>query len=194
MIDQKALLTPEELSKRLKLSAATIYKLLAQGELPYFKVGKCYRIPERAFETYMLREGNLARFVASSPAVPAAAERFVALIAAAPKEVRSRVLAIALFGSHARGEANEDSDIDLIVIVTDTTPELESEIAARSSQAMEEGDYDEFLSPLRMTLAHWERSRADGSPLAREICREGVLLWSNGSRRLKDIGIAPRRS
>lgn len=186
--------TPEELAQRLKLSTATVYKLLANDELPYFKVGKCYRIPSRAFEAYMMREGNLARFIGPRLTVPQAAEAFVGLIEASSEELRKQVVAVVLFGSHARGEPDEGSDIDLLVLVTRCDSKVEGDIAALSTQAMAEGDYDEFLSPIRMSVEHWRMLAAEGSPLVDEIRREGVPLWPRGSRSLKDIAAVQKRS
>jgi len=37
------IVTPKELSRYLKLSESTIYKLASQGELPGFKIGDSWR-------------------------------------------------------------------------------------------------------------------------------------------------------
>jgi excisionase family DNA binding protein len=36
-------LTAEELARQLQMSEATIYKLAKSGEIPYLKVGRCFR-------------------------------------------------------------------------------------------------------------------------------------------------------
>ena len=39
-------LTPEELAKRWRVSAMTVYRLIQSGELHGFKVGKLWRVTE----------------------------------------------------------------------------------------------------------------------------------------------------
>lgn len=193
-ISKETFFTPEELAEKLKLSIATVYKLLSQDKLPYFKVGKSYRIPARAFASYMMGEGNLSHFVSVGPEIPRAAYRFVELVDELSREVKDQIIAVILFGSYARGDHDEHSDIDLLVLLKDTTPELDVQVAALSSEAMAAGGFDEFLSPLRMSIAHWIQLARDGSPLYEEIQREGVLLWSKGSISLEDIEIDHARN
>jgi excisionase family DNA binding protein len=42
------LLTVEEVATRLRVSRATVYKLIKRGELVHLRVSGCIRIPERA--------------------------------------------------------------------------------------------------------------------------------------------------
>jgi excisionase family DNA binding protein len=42
------LLTVEEVATRLRVSRATVYKLIQRGELVHLRVAGCIRIPERA--------------------------------------------------------------------------------------------------------------------------------------------------
>jgi excisionase family DNA binding protein len=191
---QETFLTPEELSARFKLSVATVYKLLAQEKLPYFRVGKCYRIPETALAAYILREGNLARFVPAAPAIPDAARHFIAAVEQLDPKERRSVVAVILFGSYARGDFGEHSDIDLLVIVRANTREIQRRVAELSSAAMEATDFEEFLSPLRMSLAHWRELKEERSPLFQQIEKEGVVLWPRGSGSPRDIAAAPARN
>ncbi len=50
------LLTVEETCAYLRLSRATVYRLLKTGELPSFKVGKSRRLPEPDIENYLKRQ------------------------------------------------------------------------------------------------------------------------------------------
>lgn len=193
-IENEIFFTPEEMAKKLKLSAATVYKLLNNGGLPYFKVGKCYRIPAKAFEAYVMREGNIAQFIAPRITIPAAARSFVEIVNKAPKKLKQQILAIMLFGSHARGNANKESDIDILVIVSSCTAAIEKTIAEFSSRAMAHGNFEEFLSPIRMSHAHWKKLIAANSPLVDEIKKEGILLWSRESKLPADIETAQKRN
>lgn len=49
-------LTVEEVSRRLKVSEATVYNLIRAGQLPAFRVGRSWRIDERDFEEYIRRQ------------------------------------------------------------------------------------------------------------------------------------------
>jgi len=179
--------TPEELAAKLKLSTATVYKLLGQDKLPYFKVGKSYRIPAQALAAYMMAEGNLKRFISFEPKIPAAARSFVEQIMQGPAQLKRQIAAVILFGSYARGTHTEDSDIDLLVLLKKTSPEIERQVAGASSKAMELCDFDEFLSPIRMTVDHWSELASMHAPLYEEILKEGIVLWTNDIELQKDI-------
>lgn len=176
--------TPEEVAKRLKLSVATIYKLISEDAFPYFRVGKCYRIPANAITSYMMREGNLARFAASGPITPKSALNFVRLIEGS-EEAKKNVAAVIMFGSFARGTAQSESDIDLLVLLKKNSISIQSKISELSSEAMEECDFDEFLSPVKMSVEHWKELKESGSPLYEEIQKEGIILWPRESTFLK---------
>jgi excisionase family DNA binding protein len=50
------ILTVEEVSRRLRVSEATVYNLIRAGHLPAFRVGRSWRIDERDFEEYIRRQ------------------------------------------------------------------------------------------------------------------------------------------
>lgn len=186
--------TPEEIASKLKLSVATVYKLISQDELPYFRVGKLYRIPMQAFESYIMEGGNLARFVKPTLGVPDAAKRFVELVDESPDKIKKQITAIVLFGSCARGDQSEHSDIDLFVLLAGANAIIEKQISSFSSKAMADGNFEEFLSPIRMSLAHWKTLAENRSPLYEDIQKEGIVLWPKNSGSLKDIENAQRKN
>jgi len=47
-----------EVAKRLRLSAATVYKLCADGSLEHFRVLNSIRVPERSLEAFLARSGK----------------------------------------------------------------------------------------------------------------------------------------
>lgn len=193
-ISKESFFTPEELSLRLKLSVATVYKLIAKDEIPYFKIGKSYRIPASALIAFMMQEGNLGRFVSRGPVVPEAAKHFIHEIETASKDVKENIIAVVLFGSYARGDFNEDSDIDMLVIVKENSAEVQNRISEISSSAMEAANFDEFLSPMKMSLVHWTESGRRQLPLYEEIQNEGIILWPKDLKSLKDIESVRGRS
>mgnify|MGYP000013519786 CR=1 FL=1 len=95
--------------------------------------------------------------------------RFASLV----KEKLS-VHSIELFGSRARGDADPDSDMDVLVVVNDLSPELEDYI---SECAWEAGfEYGIVLVPVVFTRDEWENGPERYSLLAEAIRAEGVRL------------------
>jgi excisionase family DNA binding protein len=47
------LLTAEEAAKRLSFSRATVYAMIASGELPMLRKGRAVRVPLRALERWI---------------------------------------------------------------------------------------------------------------------------------------------
>jgi predicted nucleotidyltransferase len=85
-----------------------------------------------------------------------------------------RVVDVRLFGSFARGEPHDESDIDVLVLIRDLTraEKIESiEIGAMT--ALGSG---RAISPLPMEVAEFDRLRSLEARLALDIDREGVAL------------------
>jgi uncharacterized protein len=85
-----------------------------------------------------------------------------------------RIAALALFGSQARGDASEDSDVDILVVIDDLSQEDAREIDALVGDILTQSDV--LLSPLVMGTARWRELRARERRLVAEIDREGVPL------------------
>ena len=78
------------------------------------------------------------------------------------------------FGSRARGDAEPDSDLDVLLIVNELTPELEDYI---SECAWEAGfTYGIILVPVVFTRNEWGNGPERYSLLAEAIKSEGVNL------------------
>ena len=85
-----------------------------------------------------------------------------------------RLRDVRLFGSFARGEADEDSDVDVLVLV-DGLSESERGIAigAVADVIVQTGLP---LSPLALSTERFEALRASGRALARDIDEQGIPL------------------
>jgi uncharacterized protein len=83
-----------------------------------------------------------------------------------------RLCRLVLFGSHARGEATEDSDVDLLLVLDDLT--------AADASAVDEwvGDLltrtDVLLSPLVLSRTRFDELGARERRLAFDIERDGI--------------------
>jgi excisionase family DNA binding protein len=52
---EKLLLKADEVARRLSLGRATVYLMMASGELPTFRKGRAVRVPARALEQWIER-------------------------------------------------------------------------------------------------------------------------------------------
>ena len=83
-----------------------------------------------------------------------------------------RVRRMTLFGSHARGEATEDSDIDVLVLLDRATH-------AERALALDEGGRVGLellapIAPLVLTQAEWDELAARERGLVAEVLRDGI--------------------
>jgi predicted nucleotidyltransferase len=85
---------------------------------------------------------------------------------------------VIVFGSYAQGEANEDSDIDLIVVLdTETIPatyhdRMMNRLLVR--RALDALNRDYALDVPVYTAPEWKRFQEAGSAFAREVTSQGV--------------------
>jgi uncharacterized protein len=85
-----------------------------------------------------------------------------------------RLRDVRLFGSYARGEADEDSDVDVLVLVDGLT-DLEIGTAAGEAAPVIL-DYKLPIAPLPMSTERFEELRRRERLLARDIDAEGISL------------------
>jgi predicted nucleotidyltransferase len=87
---------------------------------------------------------------------------------------QDRVREIALFGSRARDDAREDSDIDVCVVIDDLTFEEQRDIDAITAAVLETDGV--WLSPFLVSTAHMEHLRRRERAIALEIAKDGIRL------------------
>ena len=90
---------------------------------------------------------------------------------------------VILFGSHARGDANEVSDLDICVLVPELTSRRE-DMAVDAMCAIPDGfplPYDLVL----YTFAEFEEDKQNKNLLGHRIFKDGVIL--NDKRRVSEI-------
>ena len=81
---------------------------------------------------------------------------------------------IELFGSRARGDAEPDSDMDVLVIVNEISPELEDYVSECAWEAGFKGGI--VIVPIVFTKNEWENGPERYSLLAQAVEKEGVLI------------------
>lgn len=108
-----------------------------------------------------------------APAVTLALERFQKALRARFGE---RLHDVVLFGSHCRGEAHEDSDVDVMVAVQGLTEE-ERIVVIDLANAVDRALPDWVgLATLAYSTEQAARMRSGGRRLFRDIDRDGIRV------------------
>jgi predicted nucleotidyltransferase len=87
-----------------------------------------------------------------------------------------RLREVVLFGSHARGTATEDSDVDVLVVVDDLTERERVEIFDLAYDVDTRSPEWLGLSPLPYSTAQAEDLRSRERLLFADIAREGIAV------------------
>ncbi|MDY7075809.1 MAG: nucleotidyltransferase domain-containing protein [Chloroflexota bacterium] len=94
------------------------------------------------------------------------------------EKVRQRfdgqLVAAVLFGSRARGEAELDSDMDVLVVMSNADPEIRKEIRHLAVEVWLE--HDIYLSTRVWSRAHWCKLEELQTMLYCNIRRDGINL------------------
>jgi predicted nucleotidyltransferase len=106
--------------------------------------------------------------------LPASAVALDELCAAVRTRFGARVIRLALFGSRARGDATEDSDVDVLIVIDGLTSAEGREVDAMVGDLLTR--HDVLLSPFLVSREHFERLRARERRIVAEIDRDGLAL------------------
>jgi predicted nucleotidyltransferase len=93
-----------------------------------------------------------------------------------PDDVIAHLLKVVAFGSRVRAGGEEDSDLDLLILVDRRTPELEAKIEDVAYQVMWDHDFKPIISIKIFTEAGYRSLLAEGFSFYKNIEREGVPL------------------
>jgi predicted nucleotidyltransferase len=85
-----------------------------------------------------------------------------------------RVSELCLFGSRARGEGHEESDLDVLVSVAQLTGSERREIGQQAGDALTH--WDVLVSPFALSTQHLAELRARERRIARELDRDAIPL------------------
>ncbi|NCO34356.1 MAG: hypothetical protein AUJ92_01285 [Armatimonadetes bacterium CG2_30_59_28] len=92
------------------------------------------------------------------------------------RDTRDRIRSLRVFGSYARGEAEPDSDLDILALVDRWTPELQQAIADAAYRAMWDDDFKVILSPKVFTEEEFLTRLQQGYSFYRSVAKEAIAL------------------
>ncbi len=105
------------------------------------------------------------------PHQAAALEEFASAVRG---HLRSQLVELKLFGSYARGEAEQDSDLDVLVAVEESTSALENAVLDLAFQV--NVAHDVYISPRVIGRKIFEDPVWRSTPFIRALEREGAPL------------------
>jgi len=93
------------------------------------------------------------------------------------RQLGSDLSLLMLYGSHARGEAQPDSDVDLFVVLRRASEAADERVRQVVYKVMWEADFA-YVFSLYLTDAHHYRTlERHNSSFLRNVQREGKVLW-----------------
>jgi len=90
-----------------------------------------------------------------------------------------QIQSLVLFGSVARGEMTETSDVDILVIVPNLVQESFNQMMRDVDKLAEEVDatYPLNLAPITMTVKDFEAAVREKKRIAQDVLRDGLILF-----------------
>lgn len=94
------------------------------------------------------------------------------------EELGDKIESIVLYGSVARNEAHEDSDIDILVVIRDDDRKLYDKISKIRTRI--DLDNNTLTALVQMSRNELERYLKLGSPFMESVVEKGVILYDSG--------------
>lgn len=91
-------------------------------------------------------------------------------------DVTGHLRKIIIFGSRVRGEAAEDSDLDVIALVDEKTPEIEKQLEDTAYQVMWDHDFKPIISLKVFSESQFYGALNSGFSFYRHVGKEGVAV------------------
>ena len=93
-----------------------------------------------------------------------------------PSEITSHLRRLVIFGSRARRQADEDSDLDLLVLVDEKTPEIEKILEDIAYAVMWDNDFEPIISLKVFSDLQYKNALNKELSFYRNIEHEGITL------------------
>lgn len=93
-----------------------------------------------------------------------------------PLDLKRHLRKLIVFGSRVRGEASEDSDLDIIVLMDEKAPEIEKKLEDIAYQVMWDYDFRPIISLKVFSESQFYNAINKGYSFYRNIEKEGVSV------------------
>jgi hypothetical protein len=100
-------------------------------------------------------------------------------VARLQEKYADEVVLVVLFGSKARGDFDEESDLDVLVVIESDGWRFHRDISFVGSRVSL--DYDVNVSPKALTQTHYRNLQELRTPFFESVQAEGVELWKKAS-------------
>jgi predicted nucleotidyltransferase len=98
------------------------------------------------------------------------------------KQYGTIVLKAVVFGSVARGENYKDSDVDILIVISDNYTDLKDEVGMSAYEIALKNNV--VFSPIVMDESTYEWYRINKDPFYKNIRRDGIEIWTKKSENL----------
>ena len=96
------------------------------------------------------------------------------------RELGPNLLLLTLYGSHARGEAEPDSDVDILVVLRRSSEALYEKVREVAYKVMWEADFAYVFSLYLTDVHHYKTLEQHGSSFLRNIQQGAPVTASTG--------------
>lgn len=93
-----------------------------------------------------------------------------------PLDIKKRLKRVIVFGSRVTGKATEDSDLDVIALVDEKTPEIEEKLEDIVYQVMWDHDFKPIISLKVFVESQFYSALNKGFSFYRHVEKEGVSV------------------
>ena len=93
-----------------------------------------------------------------------------------PTDIVSHIRQMIMYGSRARGDAGQDSDLDLVALVDENSPLLEQRLDEIAYNLMWDHDFKPIISLKVFSEERFRSAAAKGYSYYRNIEREGITV------------------
>ena len=93
-----------------------------------------------------------------------------------PAQIRPHVRKLIFYGSRARDDGDDDSDLDLVAIVDEKTPELENALEDAAYDVMWEFDFRPVISLKVFSQDSFQAAADKGFSFYKHVLEEGIAV------------------
>jgi uncharacterized protein len=90
------------------------------------------------------------------------------------KILKKNLIAEYLFGSYAKNRQQADSDIDILIVIKDFSPNIQRKMSNLASDYSLQ--YGIYISPILKDWAIWQKNQQHDTLFYNEVTQHGILL------------------